>query len=1190
MFHVKHCIIAPFVIQYNKGGLFMPSWTPEQTAAIVARNHTILVSAAAGSGKTAVLVERILSLIHEGVRMNRMLIVTFTRAAAAEMRQRLSKRLTHEAATREPEMVQALDDLEGAQISTIHSFCQHVIRSHFELIGVDPLVRVCDEQQRKAMFRAAFTQSMDELLEEAENADFLLLADVWEQNTLLNMAEELYAFLMAIPKPFEWLERQIEQLSMPVQEQPWAKTRAQEALRQLEAMADDLESNRRWFRQPFAVEARWETWQQDMQDVAALQEKKTDLDALREAAENFTLSRMKAVRGLSEEEKAWSKRFTEGRTSLKDRAAEVAELLTLDEERLKKELPVVQQELRGLSALIQRLHQHFLQEKAAKNCMDFGDMEQFTLEILAHPEAQAQLQEEFDHIFVDECQDVSQVQDAILQAIHGERNCLFMVGDVKQSIYRFRKADPTLFLGRLQTFSDEEDAPERRILLQKNFRSRANVLNATNQVFGEVMRPNVTELSYGESEKLIAGRETVDDPLVQVHLVDQEAMKAVSNGEKDDALRVQTRIVAQEIKSLLGKPWQDGDTERRLSYRDIVILLSQTSNVAETIVEVLGEEGIPTYYDGAQSYYDLPEIRDMRALLSTLDNPKQDVPLLSVLKMPPFLLTDTELAQIRLAKTGQNVPFWEALRQFAEGDEPLSQKCRGIQEKLDEWRFEAEVMRLSDFIWHIMTDSGYYATVGALPKGDIRQANLRMLFERAQAFEQEGGETLAAFIQRMAEQQSGGDTLSARVLGENEDLVRLMTMHKSKGLEFPVVFLMNLERRLIRAQQSNLQLHPRLGAALPYVNRSLNIRRKTMLHDALGSQRNLDELAERARLLYVAMTRAKERLELVACVNERDRERWQSAMSDAAVREAGSMINWIMQAISTDTNTKSTTYPQAATLWNVRLWTEFPEKSVDKTAPCAAEEMPFLHLLGEEAPENLFRDQSPAEKRSNAVPLKTSVTALLREMRQKENRLLQPGEEDEDDKRTAMTETPLRLSDLPQRPAFLEEKQITAAERGTLTHRALSLLPLDTLKTTTNLQLDIQQAMQDMRSRGIFSAQEAAAIDLRTLTRYFSSPLGQRMLKSPLVRREWAFNLLTDEEKGMLLQGVIDCAFREDDGWVMVDYKTDRIDNEVSFIAQYTPQMLLYIRALQEITGEKVKDCFLYALRTGKAYPVIPVE
>lgn len=1174
----------------------MPNWTKQQEQAIRARNHTILVSAAAGSGKTAVLVERIVSLVREGASMNRMLIVTFTKAAAAEMRQRLAKRISREAISREPAMVKALDELETTQISTIHSFCQRVIRSHFEQVGVDPLVRVCDEQQQKLLFEAAFTTAMDELLDERTDENFLLLADVWDQDKLLSLTAQLYDFLMALPKPFAWLDAHVEQLSQQIMQQPWVETLENAAKLQLGAMDDALIAMRSLFDLPNAVMDRMEALNADAQLVSALQG--LGGEALRTAVANFSLPRLSPKRGLSAEEKEWGKRFSEGRTAIKKRAERAKELLNPDFGKLERELPAIQAQLRGLAALVKRTHQHFRKEKNARNCMDFGDMEQYTLDILEQPEVRTQMQGEFDHIFVDECQDVSQIQDAILQAIHGEQNCLFMVGDVKQSIYRFRKADPTLFLGRMQTFSEEETARERKIVLQQNFRSSFPVLDATNHVFRQTMRPAVTELTYAPEDELICGlgaRE--DDPPVMVHLLRgpdirdalgvsaSEAAQVLKAADPKEVLRTETRVVAQRIKELLGTTMPDGKT---ISYRDMVILLAQTTNLAQTVVDALTEEGIPTFYDGAESYFNLPEIMDMKALLSLLDNAQQDFPLLTVLKMVPFSLTDEELAQIRLMQTGQNVPFYQAFAKACDGEDEFAQKCRKISEKLETWRFQAEVMRLSDFIWHLMTDSGYYAAVGALPKGGVRQGNLRMLYERAQAFEAEGGVTLAAFITRMDEQERGGDSMSAKMLTENEDLVRVMTMHKSKGLEFPVVFLMNLEHSLLRAQTGTMLLHPKLGVALPYINRKLNICRRTLMQEAFEEQRRLDELAERARLLYVAMTRAKLHLELVATVAGDERTKWELALppSDSRVRGALSMITWVMQAISTDAHTKSTNYPQAATPWDCRDWDELPQKTVDKVGETEADASRVLSLLQTAPTEDVFPEKTI---QADILPLKTSVSALVK--KQADELPLSDAEEDAETKHAVDENgTPLLLSELPRRPAFMEEKRMTAAERGTLTHRALSLMPLDALRAADDIPTVIREALAAMQKRGLFTEEELHIISVGAISGYFTSEIGRRMLQSGNVRREWAFNLRLTGKQALLLQGVIDCAFEENGAWVLVDYKTDRVDDEQTLVNRYAEQLAWYARALAEITGKPVKERYLYALRVGKAIAVPEID
>lgn len=348
----------------------MPNWTKQQEQAIRARNHTILVSAAAGSGKTAVLVERIVSLVREGASMNRMLIVTFTKAAAAEMRQRLAKRISREAISRDPAMVKALDELETTQISTIHAFCQRVIRSHFEQVGVDPLVRVCDEQQQKLLFEAAFTKAMDELLDERTDENFLLLADAWKQDKLLSLTSQLYDFLMALPKPFAWLDEHVEQLSQPLMQQPWVETLENAAKLQVGAMDDALIAIRSLFDLPNAVMDRMEALNADAQLVSALQG--LEGEPLRTAVANFSLPRLSPKRGLSAEEKEWGKRFSEGRTAIKKRAERADELLNPDFAQLERELPAIQAQLRGLAALVKRTHQHFREEKTPGTAWTLG--------------------------------------------------------------------------------------------------------------------------------------------------------------------------------------------------------------------------------------------------------------------------------------------------------------------------------------------------------------------------------------------------------------------------------------------------------------------------------------------------------------------------------------------------------------------------------------------------------------------------------------------------------------------------------------------------------------------------------------------------------------------------------------------------------------------------------------------------
>lgn len=1158
-------------------------WTTQQLQAIDAENNTILVSAAAGSGKTAVLVERIVQLIRGGFHLDRMLIVTFTKAAAAEMRQRLNRRLISEAQADPERFGAALDELESTEISTIHAFCQKVLRNHFQAVGIDPMVRPCDEQMRKTLFEAAWLEAFNALLADGEHPELTELAECWDQRQLAEMTAQLHDFLMSLPSPFDWLDSAVALADTPLtDDHPWVQVLHEHAWLEVEGLQNVLETLRNMMDEPNAVEER-------RSDLNAAEKacdplfhvKQSGIDALRQALYAFKLPRATTMRGLSDDAKAWNKRFNDTRKQLSAIVDEILSHIEYDAEQSASEFETMHLHLRGLADLTRATHEAFLAKKAEKHLIDFADMEQFTMQVLSDPVIRTEMQGDYDHIFVDECQDVSQIQDAIIQAIHSEKNVLFMVGDVKQSIYRFRKADPTLFLHRLRTFSDDLHASCRRIILQKNFRSRRNVLDATNEVFRTVMRPRVTELTYDSSDELTCGRESEDDPPVEVHLLD---VSPGDDGESVEALQAEAEVVIEQVQNLLETDFNDGKSTRKYTYRDMVILLSAAANTAPRLVELLTKAGIPAFFDGAAAFFELPEVKSVKALLSVIDNPLQDIPLLTALKMPPFALSNSELALIRLEKTGRDIPFHVAFDAACQTEGALGDKCRAVREQLAKWRFQSEALRLSDFVWRVMEESGYYAAVGALPKGELRQANLRMFYQRAQSFEQEGGETLAEFLSLTDEQSAGDDRSSAKMLGESENLLRIMTMHKSKGLEFPVVFCMQMSGSLHKSFKGELLTHTTLGVALPYVNRQLRIKRKTHADAAFHIRRELDEKAERARLLYVAMTRARERLILIGCCKEKDQARWAMSGSDYTVWNARSMTDWVMGAIHRDVHRLSTDCPQSGNPWNIRTWRDFQPVDVDNPVDKVGITQQLRAMM--DAPVEGDFSRWEADEQPNAAPLKTSVSAIAKQQATHDPLPLTDAEEDADTKRVQEEiVSPLRMSELPSRPAFLEEHRITGAERGTLTHRALSLIPLEALRTADDLSVAVQKTIHDLAAREIFTYQEVMQLNIRAISDFFASDLGRRMLSSGNVRREWAFNLLMDAG-GTLLQGVIDCAFEEDGGWVLVDYKTDRIHDEEAFTARYALQIDWYARALERITGKPVREKYLYALSKGKLYPM----
>lgn len=1165
----------------------MPNWTAEQRAAIEADNHTILVSAAAGSGKTAVLVERIITLLKKGCRLDRMLIVTFTKAAASEMRERLNRRLLKESRLSPELMDQALDDLESCEISTIHAFCTHVLRNDFQAVGIDPMFRVCEENDRQALFYEAFCDALNELLEDHEHVQVRALISAFSQEKVLEIATAAYEFMMSMPDPFQWLNNKISSVSQkPYEEHPWYQILSAEAKRQIHGMGDLLNAQNELFHVEHAVELLRETWQADEQAYQVLLEKADEsTQAFYESLATFGFVKAVVCRGLSPEQKEWQKRYQDLRKQMKNLIAKLTRYLTIHESRLDKELLVMCEHLTGLSMLLKRVHELFLSYKQQKNLVDFADLEQMTYDVLQQEDMRRHHQSMYDHIFVDECQDVSAIQDAILQAVHGENSSLFMVGDVKQSIYRFRLADPTRFLYRMRNFSDAEDAEERRIFLQKNFRSAGNVLDATNRVFRHLMREHVTEISYQQEDELIQGRETEENSPIEVHVLDTEAL---DEDEKISSLEAEAAVLVERVQWLLKQMFHDGDHIRPFTYRDMVILLPKVAGIGGKLVELLTAQGIPVYFDGSDSYFDLPEIVSFRALLSIIDNPLQDVDLMAALKNIPFGLTDEELADIRLSKTGRGVPFHEAFVICCSMDTPLGMRCKKIQNQLSAWRFEAENTRLSDFLWSLLRESGVYSACAALPKGELRQANLRLLCQRAAEYELNGGFTLNGFLQLSDQQKAADDKRSAKTLGENENLVRIMTMHKSKGLEFPVVFCLQMGGGLHRAYTSEVHMHSRLGIALPYVNRELNIRRHTIANDAFTVQRLLDEKAERARLLYVAMTRARERLILIGCTPEKKRGTWTLPENDYRVYKASSMMDWVMQGIlSDDPNILSTGCPQAGMPWQIKLWNEIH--------PFVADNEKAIRNM-QDAVETMLQTASGDQwiswqhfyQQPDAMPLKTSVSSIAKKEVTHSALPLSDEEESMEEKRQGDEAiAPLRLSELPARPVFMEAKRVTGAERGTMVHRLLSLIPLDRLASLpiSSIHDIVLEEIHAMLEKGLLTSEELLMLPVQSIERFYASDIGQRVLHSPEVHREWSFNLRMDD-RATLLQGVIDCAFREENGWVLLDYKTDHIDDEAAFVDRYTMQLNWYARALEEITHLPVREKWLYALSTGKAYAV----
>ncbi len=1124
-------------------------WTEGQRAAIEARNGSVLVSAAAGSGKTAVLVERVLSLLREGGRIDRMLIVTFTRAAAGEMRERIGRRLEAEGAENAHLRLQAMR-LNRACICTLHVFCARVLREHFQAAGVDPLARVGDEEKLKALLR----QAQDEVLESAyagPSADEQALFSQFEDAQITALMDELYAFLMAQADPWAWAESQCAGTCARLD--AWAPLLRQMCLSQLEGAAElipEMEALLRRADGPARYAAAFEA------DRAMTEEMLAQAREGLPSGGKTNFARLSTKRAAPEEDPETAARFKALREEWKERVTAARQPLPEDPEKAEEDLQHTLPALRALCGLVRRMDERYFQLKQRCNYLDYSDLEHLTLKALRDPAVRAAVAGGFDALFVDEYQDVSDIQEAILQKLHeGEQNLLFMVGDVKQSIYRFRLADPTLFLEKYRLYALDETAEERKILLQQNFRSDENVLLSVNEVFAHAMREKETEIAYDDQAMLRPGGQPFGAP-VEVHLIAAQEEDGGEGTELTQGYRYEAAFVAKRIKELMRfASVRDGEGSRPLRFRDIALLLRYASGRAPYIARALQLEGIPVYSDADAQFFDLPEVKDLINLLQVIDNPLQDIPLLSALRCPCFGFTEEELARVRLVGRTPGTPFYAAFQDALTEETALGDKARSAWDTLRWWRFLAGSLTVDKLVWRVLEESGLYMRAGALPEGELRQANLRLLAEKAQG--ETALEGLGAFLRETGRLHGSDDGKAAKTLGENEDVVRILTLHKSKGLEFPVVFLMEMARGFRKGGGSQLRLHARYGMALQYVDGERRVTRETCAFSALSSVAEKEARAEEARLLYVGMTRAKERLILVGSPRRLDTalEKWGRPATAYAAGTAGCMLDWVMQGLGGFREGE----------WigkNGGVWRMALEKAEDLSAPSPARVAP--PRLSQTPP-----DEKTLLRMTRTLPvnppLKTSVTAIAKTLRDENDAWESPA-----DKR--------RLPPEPPRPAFLADQRMTAAQRGTVTHRVLGQIDYDLVR-----QGKITQALNRLRDQGVLTETERASLRMHWLTGFFSSPLGRRALAAGEVHREWSFNLRGDQ--GALIQGVIDLCFLENGRWVLADYKTDAVDGD-ELLRRYSLQLRWYARALSQITGVPVAEILLFSLRAGTSFPV----
>ncbi len=1178
--------------------------TNEQQSAVDSRERSLLVSAAAGSGKTKVLVERLFSYVErEGADLDDFLIITYTRAAASELRGKIAKALT-ERMERDPgseHLRRQMLRVYRADIKTVDAFCTALLRENCHLLGEDarghalrPDFRVLDENEAQVLRERVLARTLDDFYDRLTDGG-ALLADTLgagrDDSALEALVLELHAKLQAQPYEDKWLDAQRafwRAVPERIEDTPYGKILLNEVRRKARHCKDLLS---RAAQEMCANDALNQKYAPVFLDVSlqlgALEEKtKEGWDAARGTA--ITFPRLSAVKDSDGGE--MKSRMKGLWDSCKGTVKGFSELFSASSGEAVADLCAMAPAMLALIDLTQEFSRRYNEEKRRRDAADFSDEEHEAIRLLigedgAPTELARLVSARYREIMVDEYQDTNEVQNRIFDAISCKGENLFTVGDVKQSIYRFRLADPRIFLQHYNTWPPLAAAGEHesaKLLLSRNFRSRKEVLEATNFVFCNILSEEMGELDYGEDEMLRPGASYVPSERcgAEFHLLD---LPTQTGERRVRASEAEAAFVADYIRDMLSSKFtvQDDETKelRPVREEDIVILMRSPRTRLADYRRALESRGVRCASDAGGDFFAATEIAVLFSFLQVIDNPRQDVPLLSVLRSPLFGFTADELARIRAKQKGGD--FYDALL----ADE--SEKTARFLAQLRALRERAASLRVRELLDEIYRACHVTAVFGAMTDGQARKENLLVFLHLSEDFERAGHSGLFSFVSALRAQLASGEANAPQGAGVSGG-VRIMSIHKSKGLEFPVVILSDLARRFSNMDfQSSVLVHPQLGLGPVCVDAQRRIQYPTAARQALERTLRREAKAEEMRVLYVAMTRAKEKLVMVHTqANARSRVRDLLAVSSCpvlpeAVDDAKCMGDWIMLPLLE----RSEAYALRAFaeqsgegrfFADETPWTVCVHDALSTFAPAAEDET--AHEAAPRAPEvrvdTLALEYEYPHRAETLLPAKLTATQL-------KGRAL-------DEEISENTTLPPRLRSLCK-PKFLAGKAaLTGAERGTAIHLAMQYLDFSRAED----EAGVRAQLEAMRTQRKLTDEQARAVDVRAIVRFLQSPLAQRIRRSESVRREYRFSLLrpvrefanVDADDAVLLQGVVDCFFEEGGEIVVVDFKTDRVsrDDLAERAAHYRPQLEAYSMALARVTGKRVKEKLLYFFSAGE--------
>lgn len=1312
-------------------------WTDAQQSAIDAPrpgqlpSQTILVSAAAGSGKTAVLVERMIQrLKRRELSIQELMVVTFTKAAAAEMKARIGVKLAEEfQATGDEYLEEQLNMLPSAHISTLHSFCQWVIRSYFYKLDIDPSFTIGNEGELALMRYDV----LDKILLEAYEQGLYNIYDVSDMfstersdQVLRDTVFQIYNFALAQSQPMRWLDQVCttyeSALHQTLRETTWGALFWDEQQRQIKYLLERYEEAQRLATLGNGFD-KWMEKVSELQTLLQAMQKAGTWDAMHLGVVGiggFSFPVLRATKAMNESDPAILSEIkailAEGKDILQAMPKGVFAITEADwQEQMEYLVPLVQ----GIIGLVKRFHEDFQQAKQEAGMIDFSDLEHLCLALLVAPESgdelqpsevALELQDTFKEVMVDEYQDTNGVQEAIVNLVSRGDN-RFYVGDVKQSIYGFRMADPQLFMEKYHRFDHDVNGVERRIDLSQNFRSHEAILNVTNFIFSQIMTDEGAGLTYGEAEALHTGRIVDNAPPewvggdVEVHVLCCDEDKAQTEAEDGEDLENDEKemlFVIRKIQELKnnGAMVQDKDgTFRPMEWRDIVLLKRSISGSASRMIDLLRREGIPAYAEEKSGYFSAMEVQFVLSLLQIIDNPEQDLPMAIVLQSPLIGMDANDLGYLRLS-VGEN-SLWSGLRPFVEA----SQNAGWIRfvDSMDTWRTMSRRQGITDLIWHIYDTLHVVEYVSAMPNGLVRRGNVLALYERAKQYESGNYRGLFRFLRFIESLQASGEDLSvAKTVSEADNVVRIMTIHKSKGLEFPVVFLMGTQKGFNKMDLNrSLLLHKEYGVGLKGYFSDLRVMYNSVPWMFVRQALEENLKAEEERILYVALTRPKDKLYITGYMKgsingSTDRPatkkmgewvapvlQWgESAFTKEQILGCNSYLDWILRSLARhvsggtqlrqfaevespqfpeipykdcpvsfhihDGNDYSVSQEIPSVEVNIleqvraqlpveappldavvvdRLTSVYPyESSTERAGKISVSEIKRRFVELEELAKQMIEPDYRTEQHNSNIEgesgtpdrsellvvdsskdLDSSVEGMLigdsmldsipdactDDTEPTGEQGMENGAEKGKEKSAEdiSEEVPVDLGPFDVALSSMNESTPirSGARWGTLMHEVMQWLPLQSYTRPT-----LKQALDNLALQGYLTDEERKAISEKRIYDFFQSNLGQRLLTARRVERELPFSMLfpanrvypemLDGEE-LFLQGIIDTAFLEEGAWVLVDYKTDRLD-EAALVERYRIQLMLYQEALERLTPYPVKEVYIYSFRLERAIPV----